>query len=116
MSKDSLYVTEQSGENLHKHDHRSKRPEEYGNIKWSNSVDPSEALIIHLLCVKPSEAGRGIGKAMVRFAVEEAKRRNCKVVRLDTRSQNLPAKTLYTNLGFELSGKTKFSVGGLIPH
>ena len=116
LSDGSLYVMEKSGKICASMIINHYAPEEYDSIKWKCSTKPSEVLIIHLLCVRPSEAGQGIGKEMVKFAIEEAKRRNCKVVRLDTGSQNIPAKTLYTNLGFKLIGTTSMAIGGKIPH
>lgn len=91
-------------------------PTEYGGISWDICAAPSEALICHLLLVRPSEAGRGIGKQMVRFAVQTAVGLRCKALRLDTGSQNIPAVKLYTGLGFKLADNKPMRVGGLIPH
>lgn len=116
LSDGSLFVFEKSGKICASMIINQNVPDEYDNIKWKCVANPSEVLIIHLLCVRPTEAGRGIGKEMVSFAIEEAMHRNCKAVRLDTGSQNIPAKTLYTNLGFELMGTTTMNIGGIIPH
>ncbi len=53
---------------------------------------------------------------MMRFVIEKAKQMNCKTVRLDTGSQNKPAVSLYTKLGFEIAGTTSMNIGGLISH
>lgn len=112
----TLYVMEQNGEICASIIVNQVQPEEYSNIKWKYAVQPHEVLVIHLLCVRPSKAGCGIGKAMVQFVIEEGKRRNCKTVRLDTGSQNKPAVALYKKLGFELAGVGDMAIGGVIAH
>lgn len=116
LSEGSLYVMEESGKICASMIINQNAPEEYNAVDWKSGALPSDVFIIHLLCVRPSEAGRGVGKEMVKFVIEEAKRRNLKAIRLDTGSQNIPAKTLYINLGFELAGKGTMSVGGVISH
>lgn len=112
----TLYVMEQDGEICASMIGNQVQPKEYSGIKWKYQAQPDEIFVIHLLCVRPSKAGRGIGKAMVQFAIEEGKRLNCKAVRLDTGAQNKPAASLYQKLGFELAGITNMAIGGLIEH
>lgn len=112
----TLYVMEQNGEICASMIVNKVQPEEYGNIKWRYRVQPDEVLVLHLLCVRPSKAGCGIGKDMVQFAIEEGKRLSCSTIRLDTGAQNKPAAALYRKLGFELAGTTAMSIGGLIAH
>ena len=50
------------------------------------------------LFVKPAWRGKGIGKALARAVVEEARRIGYKRMRLDTVLE--PAKSLYRSLGF----------------
>lgn len=92
------------------------QPEEYAGIEWKHQTEPEKVLVIHLLCVKPSKAGCGIGKEMIQFAIEEGERMNCKTIRLDTGAQNKPAVALYTKAGFELAGTGTMAIGGIIAH
>lgn len=112
----ALYVMEQEGKICASMILNQVQPQEYDNIQWKYEACPGEALVVHLLCVNPSEKGRGIGKEMVRFAIEEGKRRGCRTVRLDTGAQNTPAAALYKKLGFELAGTSSMAIGGLIAH
>ena len=114
LSEGSLYVMENCGEICASIIINQVQPGEYGNIKWKCRT--SEVLVVHLLCVRPSKSGQGIGKEMVRFAVEEARRRQCKAVRLDTGKQNIPAVSLYARLGFEAAGIAPMMIGGKIAH
>ncbi len=111
-----LYIMEQMGEICASIIINQEQPMEYGQINWKYSAAPEEVLIIHLLCVRPSKAGQGIGREMVRFAIEAGKRLNCKAVRLDTGAQNKPAVALYQKLGFELAGTAAMTMGGKISH
>ncbi len=116
LKEDTLYVMEQDGEIYASMIGKQIQPEEYSTIKWKYCAQPEEVFVIHLLCVRPSKAGCGIGKAMVRFAIEEAKRLHCKAIRLDTGTQNKPAVALYKKLGFELAGTSSMAIGGIIAH
>lgn len=112
----SLYVMEEDGEICASIILDHVQPREYGAVDWKCPAQSGEVLVVHLLCVRPSQAGRGIGKAMVRFAVEEGKRLNCRAVRLDTGAQNKPAVALYQKLGFELAATGSMAIGGAIAH
>lgn len=116
LAAGSLYVMEQGGEICASIILNQQQPEEYGNINWRCKAEPGEVLVLHLLCVRPSKSGLGIGKAMVQFAAEEGKRRGLKTVRLDTGAQNTPAASLYRKLGFTLAGTSSMAIGGLIAH
>lgn len=116
FAEGSLYVMEQMGEICASIIINQTQPEEYGSIKWSCQAKEEDVLVVHLLCVRPSKAGLGIGKAMVQFAIEEGRRRRCRTVRLDTGKQNKPAVALYEKLGFTIAGTTAMEIGGIIAH
>lgn len=89
--------------------------EDYRQIPWAYPAEDKDVWVVHTLCVTPSESGKGYGKAMVKFAMEEAKRLGGTVMRLDTAAENLPAQKLYLGQGFRLSGKRHVLHQGLIP-
>lgn len=45
--------------------------------------------------------GRGLGEALMRWAIDEARRRGCALVQLTTDKRRLGARRFYTRLGFE---------------
>jgi predicted N-acetyltransferase YhbS len=53
--------------------------------------------------VDGSMRGRGIGEAMVRWAIEESKRRGCSRMQLTTNKSRTDAHRFYRRLGFEAS-------------
>ncbi|MBD5097133.1 MAG: GNAT family N-acetyltransferase [Lachnospiraceae bacterium] len=92
------------------------QPTEYAGIVWGQTVADEEVKVIHLLLVRPSMAGKGIGSALVKYAMELARNDSCKVLRLDTGSQNIPALSLYRKLGFQVVATDFMKVGNAIEH
>lgn len=93
-----------------------RQPDEYAHIHWPSGAPEERTAVIHLLMVRPSAAGKGVGSALVRWALEHARQNGCLAVRLDTGAQNLPAASLYRKLGFQLAGTSSMKVGGAIAH
>lgn len=87
-----------------------------GDSDGGNTKDPDPALVIHLLMVRPSFAGRGVGGTLVLAMCDRAARMGLARVRLDTGLQNTPAFGLYRKLGFVLAGAGAMAVGGAIAH
>lgn len=101
----TLYVMEENGELCASMLLNQVQLESYASIPWLYEAEPDKVLVIHTLCVPPSHAGKGAGTRMVQFALEEAARRGCKVMRLDTWENNEPAANMYRRLGFRYAGK-----------
>lgn len=74
--------------------------EGYAGVCWPTEAAPEQVTLIHALGVDRALAGRGIGRAMVRFVMALARQRDGKALRLDVLAGNLPAEKLYTSLGF----------------
>ena len=110
----TLYVLEENGEVCASMILNQVQLDAYASISWEYAADPDQVLVIHTLCVPPSQAGKGIGKRMVLFALEEAARRGCEVMRLDTWENNKPAANLYLRLGFRYAGKAAVMFEGAI--
>ena len=116
LDEDGLYVLEEDGQIADSITVNQKQPAEYAQVQWGCDAKPEEVIVIHLLCVRPSQAHRGLGHAMVQFILDEARKQGCKAVRLDTGAQNIPARSLYTKIGFHLAGTGSMAIGGVIPH
>lgn len=116
LESDSLYVCENNNTICASMIFNQLQPDEYKNIDWEYKFSENEIIVIHLLCVGPAYSGKGYGRKMIEFAVDEGIRKNCKAVRLDTGNQNIPAKSLYEKNGFTVAGMNNMSIGGLIEH
>jgi len=55
--------------------------------------------------VDKDSRGKGIGEALIRYAIEKAKQRGCASVDLTSRPDRIQANRLYRKIGFK-SGKT----------
>ena len=71
----------------------------FGSTALSEVDDPNAATI-RMLGVSMNVRGRGIGEALVRHCIEQARDRGCERVRLDTRTSMKGAQRLYERLGF----------------
>ncbi len=92
------------------------QPMEYADIPWKGNFSKEEVMVIHLLMVRPSMSGKGIASSLIRYAVELARNDQCKSLRLDTGSQNIPAVSLYKKSGFEIVANAPKKVGDVIAH
>ena len=78
---------------------------DYPAIGWSRQVQDDEVSVIHILAVSPDKQGTGIGSEMVREAINLAKAKGMKSIRLDALATNTPAHKIYERLGFVYKGK-----------
>ena len=96
-----LYYAEDNGRIMASMVLNHKCNEAYKNIVWNVNADPEEILVIHMLGVHRDFTCQGVGKNMVRFALDHAKKTGMKAVRLDVWKGNLPAEKLYEGFGFK---------------
>ncbi len=73
----------------------------YDNVLWNVKANKNEVKLIHLLGVLYKYKGQGIAKFMVNEAINIARRKNYKAIRLDVLEGNTPAMNLYTSIGFK---------------
>lgn len=63
-----------------------------------------DELHIGNIAVHPDHQGKGIGRRMMHYILEEGRRRSMASVMLEVRPSNLPARALYESLGFRQIG------------
>lgn len=76
----------------------------YENAAWSRVLSQGKYMVCHTLAVAPFAQGRGVGRRMVEYCVEYAKRHGYQAVRLDVVPDNVPARRLYETCGFRYAG------------
>jgi ribosomal-protein-alanine N-acetyltransferase len=59
------------------------------------------------LAVDPRFQGRGIGRSILSFVIEDAARKECSMLFLEVRPSNIVARTLYASAGFQQHGIRK---------
>ncbi len=75
---------------------------EYAQVGWDLS---EPAIVTHRLAVDLEFRGRGVGKALLVRAEEEAARRGIRVLRIDTNTNNAATNSLFPALGYRFSGE-----------
>ena len=77
--------------------------------------DKNEAFWLGWFCVHPDFRGNGIGSRLLQFAINKAKERSKKFLRLDTStdSSELTARRLYEKHGFKLVREEQLGNAGL---
>ena len=95
-----LYVMEEEGTVVATCRINAQQVDCYFGAPWLYDAAPEQVLVLHTLVVDPQYKGRGYGTAFIAYYEEEARRRGCAVVRIDTNARNEKARRLYANLGY----------------
>ena len=73
----------------------------YAGTAWNVEATADEVTIIHALGVLPEVHGQGVAVKMVERAIQIARAKQQKAIRLDVLGGNTPALKLYEELGFQ---------------
>ncbi|KAA2224269.1 GNAT family N-acetyltransferase [Chryseobacterium sediminis] len=65
---------------------------------WNNS------LYIENILIDEKHRRQGIGIMLIKSAIKEARRLNCRVIELETQNTNYPAIQFYRRMGFNITG------------
>ncbi len=82
-----------------------------GPVKLPTDVGPDPALELHRVYVSQARQGVGVGRILLTWAIERARRRGAKNLFLGVWQGNERAISLYESRGFEKVGTYKFKVG-----
>jgi ribosomal protein S18 acetylase RimI-like enzyme len=102
----SLFVARKSGMCVASVTLDESQPPEYSALLWSD-ID-GRALMIHRLCVHPQWQQRGIGRRLMDFVEDFAKRHGFSSIRLDAYTGNPQALALYRHRGYRKVGQVYF--------
>lgn len=101
LSRGELYVGERDGDIVSAMVVNRTYNEGYNGAPWRVAARPDEVTVVHMLCTHPDCARQGLGRELVAEAIDIAKKRGDRVMRLDVLRGNLPAGKLYAGMGFE---------------
>lgn len=73
----------------------------YHGVPWLVEAAPDDVFVIHGVGVLPTHHGQGIAQQLLGAALQVAKERKKKAVRLDVLENHLPAQALYRKVGFQ---------------
>ena len=73
----------------------------YNTVRWQINAAKNEVVIMHALRVLPDYGGRGYSKQLVEHAIQTARSRGWKAIRLDClKGNDIPVK-MYQSYGFK---------------
>lgn len=84
---------------------------EYEKATWGVSLQRGEYGVCHALAIATALQGKGLGKQIVDFCIQRAKRLGYKAIRLDVVPTNFPARKLYEKCGFTYVGDADLERG-----
>ena len=82
-----------------------------GPVKLPYDIGPEPALELHRVYVYRSQQGVGVGRILLSWAIERARRRGAKNLFLGVWENNERAIAVYESRGFDKVGTYKFRVG-----
>ena len=74
--------------------------EAYHTVRWLTDVEDKEMVVLHALRVLPEYGGRGYSKQLVQHAIDTARERGLKSIRLDCIEGNDIPQKMYMSFGF----------------
>lgn len=104
----SMYILDEDNKVLGAMALTEGQDDSYKTVNWNVNAADNEIAVIHILGVNPALQGLGMGKRMVKYAIDLSAAQNKKAVRLDALSSNVPAQNMYKSLGFKYVGTQKF--------
>ena len=72
---------------------------------WNNSFELEGELA--RIAVLPNEQGKGLGRVMMQFGMDELKRRGCKGTHILVNKENVRAIRCYAVFGFTVAGECR---------
>ena len=105
MNQGSQYLCEEDGQIVGAFVLNDDPQGAYEKGYWAANLNLGKYMVIHTLAADPGCRGKGIGKEMVRFCIEEAARKEYRGLRIDVVPGNIPAIKLYESLGFTFAGQ-----------
>lgn len=74
--------------------------EAYHTVRWLTDVEDKEMVVLHALRVLSEYGGRGYSKQLVQHAIDTARERGMKSIRLDCIEGNDIPQKMYMSFGF----------------
>jgi ribosomal protein S18 acetylase RimI-like enzyme len=84
----------------------TKQSSKYAALKWSDIQ--GKPACIHRLAVRPEYQGKGLGKQLLQFTENLARRQGNSSIRLDVYTGNLSAVSMYSRAGYQQVGELLF--------
>jgi ribosomal protein S18 acetylase RimI-like enzyme len=83
-----------------------EQSEGYSTVAWTTLGEG--VFVVHRLAVSPRWQGRGVGRRLMDFAEEEARKLGGKAIRLDAYTANPAVLALYERRGYRMAGIVRY--------
>ena len=83
--------------------------EAYHTVRWLTDAEDKEMVVLHALRVLPEYGGRGYSKQLVQHAIDTARERGLKSIRLDCIEGNDIPQKMYMSFGFKYVDKVEIT-------
>lgn len=107
-SNRELYVAEAKGRIIGSMILTDHQPEVYSTISWPSRNSDLKVLVLNVLCIRPQFFGKGYGRSLVRYAVEQAREMQYDVIRCNYWEGNEPARKIFQQMGFSEYGTASY--------
>lgn len=104
LQRDDLFVQEEGGKIVGAAIINQTQVDAYDGGLWQYDAEEAEVMVLHTLVIDPDAAGQGFGKQFLMFYEDYARKKGCKVLRMDTNSRNARARAMYAGLGYREAG------------
>ena len=101
LTRGDLFVQEDEGKIVGTAIINKLQVDVYADAPWEHPAPDEQVMVLHTLCISPSTAGRGCGKAFEQFYEEYALKNGCPYLRIDTNAKNTRARAMYQKLGYK---------------
>ena len=104
LGREDLFVLEDEGRVVASAIINQVQVPSYREADWAYAAEDSEVMVLHTLCVFPTESKKGYGRQFVAFYEDYARKHGCSVLRMDTNQKNNRARKMYARLGYHEAG------------
>lgn len=104
LDREDLFVQEDGGKIVGAAIINQTQVDAYEGGQWQYEAEAAEVMVLHTLAIDPEAARRGYGKRFVAFYEDYARKKGCKVLRMDTNCRNTRARAVYQALGYREAG------------
>ena len=113
LARDDLFVAELDGKIAASAVLNHIQVDVYAGAPWEFEAPDDNIFVMHTLVVDPAAGSHGLGRAFEEFYEQEAARRGCRYLRIDTNVRNTRARRLYHLLGYKEIGIVPCTFNGL---
>lgn len=100
LARDDLFVLEDDGKICGTGILNKIQVDSYAEGHWEHEVPDERVCVLHTLVIDPDSAGKGCGRAFIKYYETYAQENGCTELRIDTNARNAVARAMYKKHGY----------------